>query len=97
MHGVNEYEHHEHLCDRDHGEDYSGGCAYCDGSLFLCDTCGCSEGATTTNCPGVWLTRQQIDDIYAGKLDFVDGKRVNQASGSCATHYKKQGNDKCQS
>ena len=31
-------------------------CPFCDGGLFACKVCGCAEGATTDDCPGVQLT-----------------------------------------
>lgn len=51
-------------------------CMFCHGGLFACSRCGCCEGATTTECPGVKLSMQQLDDIYAGKLDFKGGQWV---------------------
>ena len=55
-------------CNRD--KDRS--CNICDGGLSLCTVCGGAEGSMPTACPGYKLTREQLDDIYAGKLDFLD-------------------------
>lgn len=41
--------------------------------LALCLTCGGAEGAMPTMCPGVRLTAEQLEDIYADKLDFNRG------------------------
>jgi hypothetical protein len=47
-------------------------CSLC--QLFFCKLCGGVEGSLATECPGVRITEQQQDDIYAGKLDFVGGE-----------------------
>ena len=39
--------------------------------LSLCKICGGAEGAMPTDCPGTTISGQQLDDIYAGRLDFV--------------------------
>lgn len=49
------------------------GCPFCDGGLFACKVCGCAEGATTDDCPGVQITPWAMDEIYAGRLNFRDG------------------------
>ena len=38
--------------------------------LSLCKVCGGAEGAMPTDCPGRALSEQQLDDIYAGRLDY---------------------------
>lgn len=58
---------HEH-------EYYHLGCQICDGGLFLCKVCGGLEGSLATDCPGEQITIEQQDAIYAGKLDFVEGR-----------------------
>jgi len=50
----------------------------CGGSCFVCccgvcAICGCAEGITTTHCPGYQPSKEVIDAVYAGQLDFVDG------------------------
>jgi len=59
------------------------GCMFCDGGLFGCSVCGCFEGATTTECPGRKTTSEESDLIYNGKLDYKDGKWINQPSRFC--------------
>ena len=39
--------------------------------LSLCKVCGGAEGAMPTDCPGRALSEQQLDDIYAGRLDYM--------------------------
>ena len=48
-------------------------CMFYRGGLFACTRCGSFEGATTTDCPGVQITRQQTDAIYTETLDYRDG------------------------
>lgn len=51
----------------------------CDGAhcntcnLFICKICDCAEGTLPTECPGVKVTGGTQDDIYRGKIDYVDG------------------------
>jgi putative hydrolase of HD superfamily len=45
-------------------------CMFCDGGLFDCVRCGSFEGATTTRCPGRSMTAEEVDAVYAGRLDF---------------------------
>jgi hypothetical protein len=61
-------------------------CQFCDGGLFSCTICGSFEGATTTQCPGVKMTNEQRDAVYAGQLDFRNGQWVNKASRN-SPHY----------
>lgn len=53
-------------CERPH-------CPICEGGLFMCRVCGCAEGATTDDCPGIRVTDWAIQQIYDGKLNFRDG------------------------
>lgn len=46
-------------------------CPVCDGGLSICKVCSGAEGALTTDCPGIRITSQQIEQVYAGKLDFI--------------------------
>ena len=53
----------------------------CGGTCFvcccgICRNCGCAEGITTTDCPGEPPSHDQIELIYGGLLDFVEGKWV---------------------
>lgn len=61
------------VCTSDHNDGRSH-CMFCDGGLFACDVCGSLEGATTTQCPGVAMTAEQVDEVYAGRLDYRDGR-----------------------
>ena len=38
--------------------------------LGLCKICGGAEGSMPTNCPGRRLTGDELDAIFAGRLDF---------------------------
>jgi hypothetical protein len=42
--------------------------------LFICEVCGGAEGTLPTDCPGVRMDAETEDKIYAGKLDYIDGK-----------------------
>jgi hypothetical protein len=57
-------------------EDYPRPCAYCDGGLFCCAVCGGAEASCPTDCPERRLTGDELDDIQAGILDFIDGDWV---------------------
>ncbi len=64
-------DHVEIKCD---GTCFTGRCMFCEGELFGCKVCGSHEGATTTDCPKVDMTAEQVDAVYAGTLDFRDGQ-----------------------
>lgn len=53
-------------------EDCGGTCFGC--TIGHCSACGQSEGGLATECPGVIITAEQADEIYAGKIDFVGGQ-----------------------
>jgi hypothetical protein len=54
-------------------EDQCGACNLC--CLSICKVCGFAEGELTTDCPGVEkISEDKRDLIYAGKLDYQDGK-----------------------
>lgn len=48
-------------------------CQFCVGGLWACAICDSFEGATTTDCPGKRMTFEQSQEVYAGRLDFVNG------------------------
>lgn len=52
----------------------AGRCMGC--NLFLCDVCGGAEGSLPTHCPGRKMTSEEGDDVYAGKVDFKDGRWI---------------------
>ncbi len=49
-------------------------CQACRGGLPLCTVCGGAEGGLPYECPGVRMTGQQHDDVYARKIDFIAGE-----------------------
>ncbi len=57
-----------------------GLCPICDGGLFECEVCGLVEGSLTTDCPGYQCYAEKGDDIFQGKIDFVNGQWCNQSS-----------------
>ena len=52
------------------------GCMFCNGGLWACTVCGGLEGGMPSTCPGESMTAEQSDAVYAGDLDFRDGKWV---------------------
>jgi hypothetical protein len=52
---------------------YPGSCWICDGGLGVCTVCGGAEGSLTIECPGVQMTAEQDEKVYAGAIDFKDG------------------------
>lgn len=50
------------------------GCSVCDGGLFICAVCNCAEGTLTTHCPGAQVPGKVQDSIFAGSLDYVNGR-----------------------
>lgn len=50
------------------------GCMFCEGGLFGCQICLGFEGAMPTECPGRHMTANESDRVYAGDLDFVEGR-----------------------
>jgi hypothetical protein len=68
--------------------DRPGFCPICDGGLAVCAVCGLAEGALTTDCPGIPATMEQMDQVYAGDLDYRAGVWVNACSGHSPTSYR---------
>ena len=60
-------------------EDCGGTCFGC--TLGVCKGCGQYEGGLATECPGVRISEEQAQAIYAGKIDFKDGKWITPLSG----------------
>jgi len=58
--------------------DCGGTCPAC--TLAVCEVCGGGEGSLPTECPGVKMTGDQQDDVYAGKTDYRDGQWVDGVS-----------------
>lgn len=71
--------HVDYVCTTEH-EDGGWSCQFCAGGLFACARCGSFEGATTTHCPGVRMTAEQHDAVYAGELDYRAGEWVKAGS-----------------
>lgn len=65
-----------------------GTCPICDGGLAVCRVCGLLEGSLTTDCPGYLCWAEKNDDIYQGKIDFVNGHWVNQPSPHSPAYYR---------
>jgi hypothetical protein len=72
-------------CDR---RDCGGGCNLC--TLAVCKVCGLLEGALTTDCPGVDCWNERNEDVYAGRIDFVDGAWVEQCSWYSPAAYSEK-------
>ena len=49
-------------------------CQFCDGGLFHCTVCHGFEGSLPTDCPGARMNEVQVDDVYAGRIDYRDGR-----------------------
>lgn len=54
-------------------ECHEPGCQFCDGGLGLCTVCGGFEGTLTTDCCCRQLTQEELDEVYKGERDFVNG------------------------
>jgi hypothetical protein len=63
--------HTEFICKG--GHDYIS-CQFCDGGLFACTVCDGAEGSLPTDCPGTKMTTEQSDAVYAGDLDYREGR-----------------------
>jgi hypothetical protein len=51
-------------------------CESCIGELFTCTVCNCATGTLPSECPGVIVNGKDQDQIWANKLDFVNGEWV---------------------
>lgn len=76
------------VCDGQH-DDYGRSCMFCDGGLSACATCGAFEGAWTTHCPHVKVDGDTWDKVYAGELDYRNGRWVSEASPHCPSGFRK--------
>jgi len=65
------------------------GCPICHGGLSVCKVCGLIEGSLTTDCPGYPCWSQKNEDVYQGKIDFVNGQWVEQSSPHSPAYYQK--------
>ena len=48
----------------------------CAQGLGVCRVCDAYEGSLATDCPGYALSEREQQRIYAGTLDFMDGRWV---------------------
>jgi len=64
-------------------------CPICDGRLAECTVCGLVEGALTSECPGVQCFMEKSDDVYQGKIDYVNGAWVKGTSPHSPAAYAK--------
>lgn len=64
--------HVEYVCTIEH-EDGGVSCMFCEGGLGACIVCDAFEGAWPDECPGEKMTYEQIDEVYAGQLNYRDG------------------------
>ena len=78
-------EHTKYICDC-----YRVGCQFCDGGLFACSVCGCIEGSLPTECPGVECFKEKGKAIYAGTIDFREGKWADGPSIYSPTFYRRK-------
>ena len=47
------------------------------GGLFSCTVCGGAEGSLPTECPGVRMSADRADDVYADMWDFKGGRWID--------------------
>ena len=45
-----------------------------DGGLGVCKVCGGMEGSLTTDCPGERIPYEKDQEVYAGKIDYREGR-----------------------
>lgn len=64
-------------------------CMFCDGGLFACEVCGGLEGGMPTQCPGRKMAAEEIDEVYAGRVDFINGQWYPRTSQYSPASYRK--------
>lgn len=62
--------HTQHSCEDEN-------CNVCRGGLSLCTICGGAEESMPTECSGRDMTGDEQDEVYAGKLDFINDKWIS--------------------
>lgn len=55
-----------------------GTCYGC--TLGFCKNCGQYEGGLATECPMVYIDEEKAQAIYAGELDYQEGKWIHVSS-----------------
>lgn len=84
-------DHVQYICPPDCSNPH---CQFCMGGLFACKVCGSFEGATTNDCPGVQLTMEQAEAVYAGEIDFRDGHWIDAGCDASPSGRQRQRNDR---
>lgn len=46
-------------------------CMICNGGLASCETCGGGEGDLPTDCPGRWMTIDEMEAVYCGDMNYT--------------------------
>lgn len=64
-----------------------GTCPICNGGISHCKVCDLAEGSLTTECPGEPCSAEKGDRVYAGEIDFKDGRWINGTSFNNPKHY----------
>lgn len=64
--------HLDYVCLVEH-QDGGVSCMFCAGGLSACSRCHAFEGAWPDECPGEWMTPEQVDAVYGGRLNFRAG------------------------
>lgn len=49
-------------------------CMFCEGGLGACTVCHGLEGALPTDCPGERMGEEREARVYAGEVDYRDGR-----------------------
>lgn len=57
--------------------------------IICCKNCGLTEGAFTTDCPGVPSDENHGEAVFHGRRDFRDGKWTNETSPHSYMHDQK--------
>ena len=70
--------------------DCGGSCMLC--TLSVCKICGLMEGALTTHCLGDTVDDTLREEVYAGKLDFINGEWKSQCSPHSPAMHRKETN-----
>lgn len=66
-----------------------------DDGLAHCKKCNGGEGSLPTECPGVKMTADEEDLVYAGKLDYKAGRWVVKACSECGAIHLPSENKLC--
>lgn len=52
-------------------------CNICDGGLLLCTICNAAERELPTDCPGRAMTKDELEAVGDGKIDYKDDRWYN--------------------